>query len=331
MDRQVLKGQKILVTGGAGFIGSHLIDEFLNLGAKVTCLDNLSTGKLKNMESFWEDQSFDFLKGDIRNFKDCEDAAAGCDFICHQAALGSVPRSIKDPITTNEVNISGFLNILEAARNGGVKRVVYAASSSTYGDSKILPKTEDEIGKPLSPYAVTKYVDELYAHVYNISYGLETIGLRYFNVFGPRQDKDGAYAAVIPKFIAELVNHKSPVINGDGSFSRDFTYIKNVVQANVLAFVSTDEKAVNEIYNVACNERTTILELVELLKKFLKDFDPDIYAVQPDFGPKRAGDVSHSLASIDKIKEKLGYHPVYNINDGLKESINWYWNEFQIK
>ena len=329
MKDQVFQDKKILVTGGAGFIGSHLVAEFLDLGAHVICLDNLSTGKRKNLDSFKGNNKFNFIKGDIRNYDDCLSAAADCDYISHQAALGSVPRSLEDPRTTNEVNISGFLNVLEVTRHYKIKRMVYAASSSTYGDSQSLPKIEEAIGQPLSPYAVTKYVNELYAHVYSLNYNIETIGLRYFNVFGPRQDKDGAYAAVIPKFIAKLINHKSPKINGDGSYSRDFTYIKNVIQANVLALTIKDKSAINEVYNVACGARTTINELVELLKLNLSRYDPDICAIFPDFGSKRAGDVSHSLAAIDKIQKKLGYDPVYNIEEGLSESIDWYWDEFQ--
>ena len=272
---------------------------------------------------------FTFLEGDIRNLEDCKNACNGVDYILHQAALGSVPRSINDPITSNEVNVSGFLNMLVAARDAKVKRFVYAASSSTYGDSKEMPKVEDVIGKPLSPYAITKYVNELYADVFAKTYGLETIGLRYFNVFGRQQDPNGAYAAVIPKFVIQLVNHESPTINGDGSFSRDFTYIDNVIEANLRSLMATKPEAVNTVYNVAYGERTTLNELIELLRHNLAEFDTKIRNIETTYGPERTGDVPHSLASIEKAKNLLGYAPEYDINKGLKEAVAWYWENLE--
>jgi UDP-N-acetylglucosamine 4-epimerase len=248
------------------------------------------------------------------------------DYVLHQAALGSVPRSIKDPITSNEVNVSGFLNMLIASRDSGVKRFIYAASSSTYGDSESLPKVEYKIGKPLSPYAITKYVNELYADVFSKTYGLETIGLRYFNVFGRKQDPNGAYAAVIPKFVSQFMAGESPVINGNGEFSRDFTYIDNVIQANLLSMITDNKEAINTVYNVAFGERNTLKDLVELLKKSLTEFDPKIKDIQVIYGPNRVGDIPHSLASIDKAKKLLAYNPQFSLEKGLKEAVNWYWN-----
>ncbi len=320
---------KILVTGGAGFIGSNLCETLLQNGNEVVCLDNLSTGKKENIQPFLANQNFELIEADIRNLEDCHRACKGIDYVLHQAALGSVPRSINDPITSNEVNISGFLNMLVAARDANVKRFVYAASSSTYGDSKSLPKLEDEIGKPLSPYAITKYVNELYAEIFSKTYGMETIGLRYFNVFGKRQDPNGAYAAVIPKFVMQLMNYESPVINGDGSYSRDFTYIDNVVQMNLRAIISTNKNAINTVYNVAYGERTDLKELVGLLKEYLSEFDSKIAEVKPVYGPNRIGDVPHSLASIDKARELLEYAPQYDIKNGLKEAVQWYWNNLK--
>jgi UDP-N-acetylglucosamine 4-epimerase len=243
----------------------------------------------------------------------------------HQAALGSVPRSIKDPITSNDVNVSGFLNMLVAARDNGVKRFVFAASSSTYGDSDAMPKVENIIGKPLSPYAITKYVNELYADIFSKTYGLETIGLRYFNVFGRRQDPNGAYAAVIPKFVSQLMNGESPVINGDGNYSRDFTYIDNVIQANLLSLVTTNEKAINTIYNVAYGDRNTLNDLMGYLKEYLSEFDSKISNIEVIYGPNRAGDIPHSHASINKVKENLNYNPQFSLEKGLKEAVKWYW------
>lgn len=319
----------ILVTGGAGFIGSNLCEALLKNGNTVTCLDNFATGHKKNIAQHFNNPKFTLIEGDIRNLEDCHKACKGVDYIMHQAALGSVPRSINDPITSNNVNVSGFLNMLVAARDNGVKRFVYAASSSTYGDSKGLPKVEDKIGKPLSPYAITKYVNELYAEIFSKTYGIETIGLRYFNVFGRKQDPKGAYAAVIPKFVMQFMDYESPVINGDGSFSRDFTYIDNVIQMNVLAVVTTNKDAVNTVYNVAYGERTDLNELTNLLKEYLSEFDSKIKDVAVTFGPERQGDVPHSLASIDKAKNLLNYNPQYNIKKGLKEAVDWYWENLK--
>jgi UDP-N-acetylglucosamine 4-epimerase len=319
-----LSGKKILVTGGAGFIGSNLCEVLLRKKNKVICLDNFATGKRNNIAAFLEDSNFTFIEGDIRNLDDCMLAASGVDYILHQAALGSVPRSIKDPITTNDVNISGFLNMLVAAKNHKVKRFVYAASSSTYGDSKALPKVENNIGKPLSPYAITKYVNELYAGIFAETYGLETIGLRYFNVFGKRQDPNGAYAAVIPKFVSQLMAGESPVVNGDGSYSRDFTYIDNVIQANLLSLVA-DPKAINTVYNVAFGDRNTLNDLMGYLKEYLSEFDAKIANVAVKYGPNRVGDIPHSHASVDKAKQLLNYNPQFSLQQGLKEAVHWYW------
>jgi len=319
-----LSGKKILVTGGAGFIGSNLCEALLEKSNTVVCLDNFSTGKRENLVSLIENPNFTLVEGDIRILEDCMLAASGVDYVLHQAALGSVPRSIKDPITTNDVNVSGFLNMLVAARDNNVKRFVFAASSSTYGDSESLPKVEDVIGKPLSPYAVTKYVNELYADVFGKTYGLETIGLRYFNVFGRKQDANGAYAAVIPKFVNQFMSLESPVINGDGSFSRDFTYIDNVIQANLLSLVA-DKEAANEIYNVAFGDRNTLIDLCDSLKEFLSNYNPKIKDVEVVFGPNRIGDIPHSHADISKAKKLLNYNPEFSLKEGLKESIDWYW------
>ena len=319
----------ILITGGAGFIGSNLCEYFLEEGYKVICLDNFSTGHRHNLKDFINNQNFTLIEGDIRNISDCILAAKGVDYILHQAALGSVPRSINDPITTNDVNVSGFLNMLVASRDAKVKRFIYAASSSTYGDSQGLPKVEDVIGKPLSPYAITKYVNELYAEIFSKTYGLETIGLRYFNVFGRKQDPNGAYAAVIPKFVMQLMNYESPVINGDGNYSRDFTYIDNVIQMNELAMISQNPQAVNTVYNTAFGDRNTLNDLVGYLKKNLAEFDPKIAEVEIMYGANRAGDIPHSLASIEKAKTILGYDPKYSLQEGLKEAIGWYWNSLK--
>ncbi len=319
----------ILVTGGAGFIGSNLCDSLLLNGNKVTCLDNFATGKRENIAHLHTNSKFNLIEGDIRNLADCHKACNGVDYILHQAALGSVPRSINDPITSNDVNVSGFLNMLVAGRDAKVKRFVYAASSSTYGDSESLPKVEDIIGKPLSPYAITKYVNELYADIFSKTYGMETIGLRYFNVFGRKQDPNGAYAAVIPKFVMQLMKHESPIINGDGSYSRDFTYIDNVIQMNLRSISTNNIKAVNTVYNVAYGERTDLNELVGHLKNYLSEFDPEISQVKIKYGPNRQGDVPHSLASIDKAKKLLGYDPKYNIDTGLKEAVKWYWENLK--
>ena len=322
---KTLQGKRILITGGAGFIGSNLCEVLLNHNIKVVCLDNFSTGKRTNIEPFLNNNSFTLIEGDIRNLDDCHKACVDVDYVLHQAALGSVPRSINDPITTNDVNVSGFLNMLVATRDAGVKRFVYAASSSTYGDHEALPKVEDTIGKPLSPYAITKYVNELYADIFYTTYKLDTIGLRYFNVFGKRQDPDGAYAAVIPKFVQQFISHESPIINGDGSYSRDFTYIDNVVQMNINALTTTNKKALNTVYNVAYGERTTLIELATLLKKYLSAFDSSISDIDIKHRDNRIGDIPHSLASIDKAKQLLNYNPKYDISSGLKEAVNWYW------
>ena len=320
-----LQNKTVLVTGGAGFIGSNLCETLLFNNIKTVCLDNFSTGKRENIEPFLSDTNFKFIEGDIRNLEDCHKACQNVDYILHQAALGSVPRSISDPIKTNDVNVSGFLNMLVAARDAKVTRFVYAASSSTYGDHEALPKVEEVIGKPLSPYAITKYVNELYADIFQKAYGLDTIGLRYFNVFGRRQDPDGAYAAVIPLFVKQFINHESPVINGDGSYSRDFTYIDNVLQMNMLAITTTNEAALNTVYNVAFGDRTTLLELTTLLKEHLSTFDESIKTIEIEHRENRVGDIPHSLASVDKAKKLLNYNPKYNINDGIKEAVNWYW------
>jgi UDP-N-acetylglucosamine 4-epimerase len=359
-----LKHARLLITGGAGFIGSNLIEHFLERGNEVVCLDNLSTGYMKNIEAFLENPAFTFIEGDIRDFQTCLDAAKGCDYVFHQAALGSVPRSVADPITTNAVNISGSLNMLTAARDNKVKRFIYAASSSTYGDSKELPKVEDKIGNPLSPYAVTKFVNELYARVFSDLYDIDTIGLRYFNVFGKCQDPEGAYAAVIPLWVKNLVNHEVPVINGDGSYSRDFTFIANVVQANELAAVmptvsiidnlvdyrhsvrgARDEVRGNkkdphppspvprpqfsEVFNVAFGGNTTLIELYKALRDNLSRFDKNIATIEAIHGPERAGDIPHSMASIEKAKTVLGYDPKYDAAQGFEVACKWYFENLR--
>ena len=309
---------KVLVTGGAGFIGSHLCETLLAKGYSVVCLDNFSTGHRHNIEPFLSSPLFQLIEGDIRNMDTCRQAVTGADYVLHEAALGSVPRSINDPVTSNEVNVSGFLNMLVAARDAGVKRFVYAASSSTYGDSAALPKVEEVIGRPLSPYAITKYVNELYADVFSRTYGMECIGLRYFNVFGPRQDPNGAYAAVIPLFVKLLRNHESPRINGTGDYSRDFTFVANVVQMNLLAISTTNPEAVNTVYNTAFGERNTLLQLVGYLREILAEYDPAIASVEVIHGPERSGDIPHSLASIDKARRLLNYNPAYSLRQGLQ-------------
>ena len=316
---------KVLVTGGVGFIGSNLCEVLLEKGNKVVCLDNFATGKRDNIKEFLNDPNFILIEGDIRNLEDCMKATKGVDYVLHQAALGSVPRSIKDPITSNDVNVSGFLNMLVASRDNGVKRFVYAASSSTYGDSESMPKVEHIIGKPLSPYAITKYVNELYADIFSKTYGLETIGLRYFNVFGRKQDPNGAYAAVIPKFVSQLMKGEYPVINGDGNYSRDFTYIDNVIDANLLSLVTTNEKAINSVFNVAYGDRNTLNDLMGYLKEYLTEFDSKISNIEVIHGPNREGDIPHSHARIDKAKELLNYNPKFSLQKGLKEAVKWYW------
>ncbi len=320
---------KYLVTGGAEFIGSNLCETLLDKGESVICLDNFATGKRENIEPFIGNSDFKLIEGDIRNLDDCLEACKGIDVVLHMAALGSVPRSIEDPVTSTDVNIGGFVKMMHAAVQSGIKRFVYAASSSTYGDHPGLPKVEDKIGKPLSPYAITKYADELFAENFSKVYGIETIGLRYFNVFGRRQDPNGAYAAVIPLFVKQLMNHESPVINGDGTHSRDFTYVDNVVQVNLLAATTDNPKAVNQVYNVACGENNNLNQLVDYLKEYLGEFDSKIKDVSQIHGSERAGDVKHSLASIDKAQGLLGYKPTHMFKNGLKEAVGWYWENLR--
>ena len=324
-----LKNKNILVTGGAGFIGSNLCEFLLKLESNVICLDNLSTGYKKNIQNFIENKRFKFIEGDIRNYETCLKFTKNIDFVLHQAALGSVPRSFRDPISTNDVNINGFLNMLVASKKNKVKRFVYAASSSVYGDSKLMPKIESKIGKPLSPYAITKYVNEIYADLFSKSYEIETVGLRYFNVFGKRQDPNGAYAAVIPKFIMQLMKGKSPTINGDGKNSRDFTYIDNVVQANMLSLVTNNLKGSNQIYNIAYGEKNSLNDLKVILKKNLTVFDSNISKIKFKYGPKVEGDIPHSHANIDKAIKYLNYKPQFDLKKGIKKSVNWYWENLK--
>lgn len=337
IQQSLLQSPKVwLVTGVAGFIGSNLLETLLKLNQTVVGLDNFATGHQKNLDevqglvSAEQWQRFSFIEGDIRNFEDCQKACSGVDYVLHQAALGSVPRSLADPITTNEVNISGFLNMLTAARDAEVKSFTYAASSSTYGDHPGLPKVEDKIGKPLSPYAVTKYVNELYADVFARSYGFKSIGLRYFNVFGRRQDPDGAYAAVIPKWTASMIKGDTVFINGDGETSRDFCYIENTVQANILAATTDNEEATNQVYNVAVGDRTTLNELFNAIKSALADNDV-VYEQQPTYRDFRPGDVRHSQADVSKANSLLGYEPQFNISQGIDEAMAWYVNSLSNK
>ena len=315
---------KILITGAAGFIGSNLCSFMIKKGASVLGLDDFSTGKQENLLEFDNISNFSFVKGDIRDFKTCLKATNNIDFVLHQAALGSVPRSVNDPINTNEVNITGFLNMLEASKQNGVKRFIYAASSSTYGDSVELPKVEAKIGNPMSPYAVTKLTNELYASVYNRSFGIETIGLRYFNVFGKRQDPNGPYAAVIPKFISQVLNRENPTINGDGSYSRDFTYIGNVLKMNYLALTTENKKAFGQVFNTAVGNRISILEMTNEIIYGIKELIPNLGEVKINFGPIRNGDVAHSHADISKSKNFLGYEPSHTFKEGLSDSLDWY-------
>lgn len=315
----MINRKSILLTGGAGFIGSHIVDALLSddrVGF-VRVLDNLATGSRENIAHHLNDPRFEFLEGDIRDYQTCVAACANIDLICHQAALGSVPRSINDPLNSNAVNVTGTLNIFTAAKDSGIRRVVYAASSSTYGDHPVLPKVEDNIGNPLSPYAVTKLVNELYARVYASAYGMEFIGLRYFNIFGPRQSPNGPYAAVIPLFAQALIEGRSPAINGDGSISRDFTYVDNAVHANLLALFTENPDAVNQVYNIACGKQTSLLELFEGLKSQIGS------AILPVFGPERKGDVKHSLADISKAERLLDYQVRVGIEEGLRRTMNW--------
>lgn len=320
-----LTSKKVVVTGGAGFIGSNLCTDLLAHGNQVVCLDNFATGHFRNIQPMMDHPGFSLMVGDIRNLDDCRKACEGVDVVFHEAALGSVPRSINNPIASNDVNVSGFLNMLVASRDAAVGRFVYAASSSTYGDSETLPKVEEVIGKPLSPYAVTKYVNELYAHVFALNYGMTTIGLRYFNVYGRRQDPNGAYAAVIPLFVKRLMNLESPVINGDGTNSRDFTYIDNVLQMNHLAASTINPDAFNQVFNTAVGERNNLNQLVMLLRQYLKQYNPAIENVAIKYGPARAGDIPHSHASVDKARALLGYNPSHTLGQGLKEAVAWYW------
>ena len=323
---QMLRDSRVLVSGGAGFIGSNLVESLLLSGNYVVCLDNFSTGKRENLKTFADNPNFKLIEGDIRNYNDCLKAVEKVDIVFHQAALGSVPRSIQDPVSTTDVNIGGFVKILFASKEAGVKRFIYAASSSTYGDHTDLPKVEDKIGSPLSPYAITKYVDELFATNFAQTYGIDVIGLRYFNVFGRRQDPDGAYAAVIPKFVKMLMLHEVPRINGDGTISRDFTYIDNVLQANHLAAIVQKKEALNQVYNVAHGERTSLNQLFYIIRELAGKFDKDILAIEPVYVPARAGDIPHSQASIEKAKKLLGYSPELNVAEGLEESVNWFWS-----
>ena len=319
----------VLITGGAGFIGSNLCEYFLNKNYNVICLDNFATGHKHNIVEFLQHTNFQLIEGDIRNFETCQKAVANADYVLHQAAFGSVPRSINDPITTNDVNVSGFLNMITASRDAKIKRFIYAASSSTYGDSETLPKVEDVIGKPLSPYAITKYVNELYADIFSKTYGLETIGLRYFNVFGRKQDPNGAYAAVIPKFVMQLIKHQSPLINGDGNISRDFTYIENVLEINELAMLTKNPKAINTVYNTAFGQSNTLNDLAKCVKEQLSSYDSNISNIEVIYGNNRQGDIQHSLASIDKAKELLNYNPKFSMQQGLKQAIDWYWHNLK--
>ncbi len=323
--QKVINNKKVLVTGGAGFIGSNICEELVKHDNTVICLDNFATGKRENISQLLNLPNYKLIEGDIRNYEDCKKAVKGVDIVLHHAALGSVPRSIEDPMTSTDVNIGGFVKMLFAAKEAGVKRLVYAASSSTYGDHPGLPKIEDKIGNPLSPYAITKYANELYAENFAKIYGMEIIGLRYFNVFGRRQDPNGAYAAVIPKFVKLLMDHESPVINGDGTHSRDFTYVDNVIQVNMLAATTDNVDAVNQVYNVACGENNNLNQLIEYLKEYLSAFDSEISKINPIHGSERAGDVKHSLASIEKAQTLLGYKPSHTFKDGLREAVRWYW------
>ena len=324
MKKQV-KNSRILVTGGAGFIGSNLAEVLLQQENEVIVLDNFSTGRQENLESFKNHKNFRLITGDIRSMEDCRKAVDGVDYILHQAALGSVPRSVKDPMTSTHVNILGFVNMLFAAQEAKVKRFVYASSSSVYGDSPVLPKVEEQTGTPLSPYAITKSVNEMYAKNFHDLYGIDTVGLRYFNVFGRRQDPYGAYAAVIPRFASALLKHESPVINGDGSYSRDFTYIENVVQANQCALLADDPAALNQAYNIACGDQITLLQLFDMLKQNLQRFDSAIAEIGPVFGAIRPGDIPHSLADISKARRYLNYDPEWNVEQGIAQAAEWYY------
>jgi UDP-N-acetylglucosamine 4-epimerase len=321
---RIIENSRVLVTGGAGFIGSNLIETLLEQNNQVICLDNFVIGKRSNIAQFEKNKNFILIEGDICDQAACRKACDGVDFVLHQAALGSVPRSVKNPVASIETNVLGTVQVFNAAREAGVKRVVYASSSSVYGDSAELPKVEDKIGKPLSPYAATKYTDEVFAENFSLVYGMEIIGLRYFNVFGRRQDPNGAYAAVVPKFTLALINHDSPVINGDGSFSRDFTYIDNVIQANQLAATADNHDAVNKVYNIAFGERTDLNRLFYLLRENLSEYDPDIAEIDVVYGTERFGDIPHSHADISLARKLLGYEPEVNVIQGIKLTAEWY-------
>ena len=320
----LITGKRVLITGGAGFIGSSLCHDLLERDNEVVCLDNFATGKKENIKDLKGNPHFKLIEGDIRDTEVCKRAVKGVDVVLHQAALGSVPRSIADPATTNAVNINGFLNMIIATRDAGIKRFVYASSSSVYGDSTELPKVEERTGKVLSPYAITKLVNEEYARIFGSLYDMETIGLRYFNVYGRRQDPEGPYAAVIPKFTQSFMKYESPVINGDGSNSRDFTYIDNVVQANNLAATAENPAALNQAYNVACGDSVNLNEMTAMLRGYLAGHNPKIAAVEPKHGPNRAGDIPHSMASVGKAVRLLGYKPLILFPEGLKRAVEWY-------
>ncbi|GAB4191869.1 MAG: SDR family oxidoreductase [Thermoflexibacter sp.] len=326
---QHITQSRILITGGAGFIGSNLCETLLAQDNEVVCLDNFATGKYANINHLLSNKKFTLIEGDICHVRDCQKALVGVDYVLHQAALGSVPRSIYDPIATTQVNVGGFVNILHASVQAKVKRFVYASSSSVYGDYPHLPKVEQHIGNPLSPYAISKYTNELYAQNFSELYGIQCIGLRYFNVYGKNQNPEGEYSAVIPRFISQLIRHQSPVINGDGKQSRDFTYIEDIVQANQLALTTKNENALNQIYNIAFNGQTTLIELYHTLIDLLVSLDSRIASIQPTFGTERKGDVKHSYASIEKARQLLGYQPEYSIKDGLTKTIQWYWENLK--
>jgi len=322
----MVREMKILVTGGAGFIGSNLCEALLKDSQHVVCLDNFLTGKKENLENCFAHAQFTFIHGDICNMEDCQRAMSGCEAVVHLAALGSVPRSIDDPVTANRINTDGFLNVLQTATEMQIQRFVFAASSSTYGDSEELPKVEERIGKPLSPYAVGKYVNELYAHVYHKNYDFPYIGLRYFNVFGKRQDPNGAYAAVIPKFIQEFLDGRSPLIHGDGSNTRDFTHVENVIDATLKALFNESNEAKNQIYNVAYGTSTNLNQLADYIKTAILHRQPDRELPAIKYGPFRQGDIPHSVASIDKIKRMLGYTPLISVQEGIQKTVDWMLN-----
>lgn len=321
--------QKVLVTGGAGFIGSHLVDHLLAAGNEVVCLDNFATGRQQNLEQAFRNKNFCFIEGDIRQLETCREAVKGVQHVFHHAALGSVPRSINDPVSTNEVNVGGFVNMLTAAKDAGVKRFIYAASSSTYGNHPGLPKVENLIGEPLSPYAVSKYVNELYAQVFGRTYGMETIGLRYFNIFGERQHPEGAYAAAIPRFITGFMKGESPLIHGDGTNSRDFTYIANAVQANLLAASTQNPEAINQVFNIAYGEATTLNELTQTIISLLSKQFPTVKEVRIQYGSERMGDIKHSLANIERAKSILDYKPLISTKEGLERCVKWHLRQAQ--